>query len=77
MTACADIDQWPNPIPGMSLNLPLMGMILHVRIPTKQDRPGTTVLNGGDKVINYITLYYKVKNISFPQLLKLRNKSKM
>ena len=39
--ACHDIDQWPSPLPGQLLKLPLMGMVLHVRIPTKQDKPET------------------------------------
>ncbi|XP_078485837.1 protein DENND6A [Ciona intestinalis] len=47
--ACHDIDKWPSPIPGQILNLPLMGMVLHVRIPTKQDKPGTNVLDNTDK----------------------------
>uniref|UniRef100_H2YY45 UDENN domain-containing protein n=1 Tax=Ciona savignyi TaxID=51511 RepID=H2YY45_CIOSA len=47
--ACHDIDQWPSPIPGQILNLPLMGLLLHVRIPTKQDKPGTNVLEITDK----------------------------
>lgn len=28
--ACHDIDQWPNPIPGETVNLPLLGTILQV-----------------------------------------------
>lgn len=43
--ACHDIDRWPSPVPGKTLNLPLMGMVLHVRIPTKQDKPGTAIFS--------------------------------
>lgn len=30
--ACHDIDQWPNPIPGETVNLPLLGTVLQVII---------------------------------------------
>uniref|UniRef100_H2YY44 UDENN domain-containing protein n=1 Tax=Ciona savignyi TaxID=51511 RepID=H2YY44_CIOSA len=53
--ACHDIDQWPSPIPGQILNLPLMGLLLHVRIPTKQDKPGTNVLEITDKVSLFLS----------------------
>uniref|UniRef100_A0A7N8WN48 UDENN domain-containing protein n=1 Tax=Mastacembelus armatus TaxID=205130 RepID=A0A7N8WN48_9TELE len=28
---CNEIDQWPSPIPGLTLNLPVMGVVLQVR----------------------------------------------
>lgn len=28
--ACHDIDQWPNPTPGETVNLPLLGTVLQV-----------------------------------------------
>ncbi|XP_029351281.1 protein DENND6B [Echeneis naucrates] len=37
---CNEIDQWPSPVPGLTLNLPLMGVVLQVRIPSKTDKPG-------------------------------------
>ncbi|XP_047431311.1 protein DENND6B-like, partial [Mugil cephalus] len=37
---CNEIDQWPSPVPGLTLNLPVMGAILQVRIPSKSDKPG-------------------------------------
>uniref|UniRef100_A0A3Q0RC01 DENN/MADD domain containing 6B n=1 Tax=Amphilophus citrinellus TaxID=61819 RepID=A0A3Q0RC01_AMPCI len=37
---CNEIDQWPLPVPGQTLNLPVMGIILQVRIPSKSDKPG-------------------------------------
>ncbi|XP_025755654.1 protein DENND6B isoform X1 [Oreochromis niloticus] len=37
---CNEIDQWPSPVPGQTLNLPVMGVILQVRIPSKFDKPG-------------------------------------
>uniref|UniRef100_A0A3Q3W730 UDENN domain-containing protein n=1 Tax=Mola mola TaxID=94237 RepID=A0A3Q3W730_MOLML len=37
---CNDIDQWPSPVPGLTLNLPMMGVVLQVRIPSKTDKPG-------------------------------------
>ncbi|XP_050414225.1 protein DENND6B isoform X2 [Patella vulgata] len=33
--ACHDIDQWPTPIPGDTLNLPMMGSVLQVKIPCR------------------------------------------
>nr|XP_033782665.1 protein DENND6A [Geotrypetes seraphini] len=40
--ACSDIDRWPAPCPGAMLNLPIMGVVIKVRIPTRHDKPGTT-----------------------------------
>ncbi|XP_042259460.1 protein DENND6B [Thunnus maccoyii] len=37
---CNEIDQWPSPVPGLTLNLPVMGVVLQVRIPSKADKPG-------------------------------------
>ncbi|XP_076025266.1 protein DENND6B [Genypterus blacodes] len=37
---CNEIDQWPSPVPGSTLNLPIMGVVLQVRIPSKADKPG-------------------------------------
>ncbi|XP_071495460.1 protein DENND6B-like [Diadema antillarum] len=37
--ACHDIDQWPAPCPGKTLHLPIMGCVLQVRIPSRQDKP--------------------------------------
>nr|XP_023487085.1 protein DENND6B isoform X7 [Equus caballus] len=36
---CNEIDQWPAPMPGQTLNLPVMGVILQVRIPSRVDKP--------------------------------------
>uniref|UniRef100_A0A8C4R0P0 DENN/MADD domain containing 6B n=1 Tax=Eptatretus burgeri TaxID=7764 RepID=A0A8C4R0P0_EPTBU len=36
--ACKDIDRWPNPIPGKTLNLPIMGLVIQVRIPSRSDK---------------------------------------
>lgn len=35
--ACHDIDQWSNPVPGDTLQLPIMGTVLQVKIPAKGD----------------------------------------
>ncbi|XP_074481080.1 protein DENND6B isoform X2 [Sebastes fasciatus] len=40
---CNEIDQWPSPVPGLTLNLPVMGVVLQVRIPSKTDKPGSPV----------------------------------
>uniref|UniRef100_A0A1A8L7N8 DENN/MADD domain containing 6B n=1 Tax=Nothobranchius pienaari TaxID=704102 RepID=A0A1A8L7N8_9TELE len=38
-TVCNEMDQWPAPTPGQMLNLPVLGVILQVRIPSKTDKP--------------------------------------
>ncbi|XP_061474284.1 protein DENND6A isoform X2 [Rhineura floridana] len=40
--ACSDIDRWPPPVPGKTLHLPIMGIVIKVRIPTCRDKPGKT-----------------------------------
>ncbi|KAK2507441.1 hypothetical protein MC885_009411 [Smutsia gigantea] len=40
--ACNDVDRWPAPVPGKTLQLPIMGVVMKVRIPTCHDKPGTT-----------------------------------
>ncbi|KAG8549708.1 hypothetical protein GDO81_020059 [Engystomops pustulosus] len=42
--ACSEIDRWPPPAPGKTLHLPIMGLVIKVRIPTRHDKPGTTQL---------------------------------
>ncbi|XP_033261255.1 protein DENND6B isoform X8 [Orcinus orca] len=36
---CNEIDQWPAPVPGQTLNLPVMGVVLQVHIPSSADKP--------------------------------------
>ncbi|XP_072829899.1 protein DENND6B isoform X3 [Vicugna pacos] len=36
---CSEIDQWPAPMPGQTLNLPVMGVVLQVHIPSRADKP--------------------------------------
>ncbi|XP_058937415.1 protein DENND6B isoform X1 [Kogia breviceps] len=36
---CSEIDQWPAPVPGQTLNLPVMGVVLQVHIPSRADMP--------------------------------------
>uniref|UniRef100_A0A8C5RVU3 DENN domain containing 6B n=1 Tax=Laticauda laticaudata TaxID=8630 RepID=A0A8C5RVU3_LATLA len=36
---CRQIDQWPPPVPGQTLNLPVMGVVIQVRIPSQVDKP--------------------------------------
>ncbi|KAK7499904.1 hypothetical protein BaRGS_00008752 [Batillaria attramentaria] len=36
--ACHDIDQWPSPVPGDTLNLPIMGTVIQVRVPCRSDK---------------------------------------
>ncbi|XP_053113227.1 protein DENND6B isoform X2 [Hemicordylus capensis] len=39
---CSEIDQWPPPVPGQTLNLPVMGIVIQVRIPSRVDKPGSS-----------------------------------
>jgi len=39
--ACYNINQWSPPRPGHTLHLPLLGQLIHVRLPTKSDKPGS------------------------------------
>ncbi|XP_073940864.1 protein DENND6B isoform X2 [Castor canadensis] len=41
---CNEIDQWPAPVPGQTLNLPVMGVVIQVRIPSRVDRPESSPL---------------------------------
>uniref|UniRef100_A0A8C2EYC7 DENN/MADD domain containing 6B n=1 Tax=Cyprinus carpio TaxID=7962 RepID=A0A8C2EYC7_CYPCA len=43
-TVCNEIDQWPAPVPGQTLNLPVMGVVMQVQIPPKNLLPAPTVL---------------------------------
>ncbi|TRY82369.1 hypothetical protein DNTS_015109 [Danionella cerebrum] len=36
-TVCHEIDQWPAPVPGQTLNLPVMGVVMQVRIPSNAE----------------------------------------
>ncbi|KAI8782166.1 protein DENND6A-like isoform X1 [Biomphalaria glabrata] len=36
--ACHDIDQWPLPVPGDTLNLPIMGSVIQVRLSCRSDK---------------------------------------
>lgn len=29
-TVCNEMDQWPRPVPGLTLNLPVMGVVFQV-----------------------------------------------
>lgn len=42
--ACHHLDQWPPPTPGITLSLPLLGTLVQVRIPSRQDKPGAASL---------------------------------
>ncbi|XP_028935254.1 protein DENND6B isoform X2 [Ornithorhynchus anatinus] len=41
---CNEIDQWPSPDPGRTLNLPVMGVVMQVRIPSRVDKPEASPL---------------------------------
>ncbi|XP_007908800.1 protein DENND6B [Callorhinchus milii] len=41
---CNEIDQWPSPAPGKVLSLPIMGVLIQVRIPSKNDKIGASPL---------------------------------
>ncbi|XP_065067131.1 protein DENND6A-like isoform X2 [Rhopilema esculentum] len=39
-TVCYQMDKWSLPCPGQTLQLPLLGSVLQLRIPSKKDKPG-------------------------------------
>ncbi|XP_032973978.1 protein DENND6B isoform X2 [Rhinolophus ferrumequinum] len=41
---CNEIDQWPAPKPGQTLNLPVVGVVLQVRVPSRVDKPDCSSL---------------------------------
>nr|XP_019567916.1 PREDICTED: protein DENND6B isoform X6 [Rhinolophus sinicus] len=41
---CNEIDQWPAPQPGQTLNLPVVGVVLQVRVPSRVDKPDCSSL---------------------------------
>ncbi|XP_038667555.1 protein DENND6B isoform X2 [Scyliorhinus canicula] len=41
---CNEVDQWPAPVPGKLLSLPVMGVVIQVRIPSRKDKLGTSPL---------------------------------
>ncbi|XP_036167276.1 protein DENND6B isoform X2 [Myotis myotis] len=41
---CSEIDQWPAPVPGQTLNLPVMGVVLQVHVPSRMDKPESSPL---------------------------------
>ncbi|XP_053775819.1 protein DENND6B isoform X2 [Desmodus rotundus] len=41
---CDEIDQWPAPVPGQTLNLPVVGVVLQVHIPSRADKPESSSL---------------------------------
>uniref|UniRef100_A0A668ALZ0 DENN/MADD domain containing 6B n=1 Tax=Myripristis murdjan TaxID=586833 RepID=A0A668ALZ0_9TELE len=49
---CNEIDQWPSPVPGLTLNLPVMGVVLQVRIPSKTDKPGGSPVKQAPKEVS-------------------------
>lgn len=56
-TACHNIDSWSFPLPGQMLELPLLGALVHVRIPSKCDKPGQSsdpqIMESKDKDYRY------------------------
>nr|XP_029522067.1 protein DENND6B-like [Oncorhynchus nerka] len=44
-----EIDQWQSPVPGLTLNLPVMGVVMQVRIPSKNDKPGGSPVKRAQK----------------------------
>ncbi|XP_061768054.1 protein DENND6B isoform X2 [Nerophis ophidion] len=42
-TVCNEIDQWPVLAAGLTFNLPLVGVVLQVTIPSQNDKPGSPV----------------------------------
>ena len=48
---CNEIDQWQSPVPGLTLNLPVMDVVMQVRIPSKNDKPGGSPVKQAQKEV--------------------------
>ncbi|GFX69740.1 protein DENND6B [Trichonephila clavipes] len=48
-SACHDIDQWPSPVPGVPLSLPLMGNVLQICIPSRLDKSTSSPEEPGEE----------------------------
>ncbi|XP_066995986.2 protein DENND6A [Anabrus simplex] len=48
--ACHDIDQWASPVPGETVNLPLLGNVLQAHIPSQSNKVGLSVITGTPSV---------------------------
>ncbi|KAM6161884.1 protein DENND6B isoform 2-T2 [Erethizon dorsatum] len=46
---CNEIDQWPGPVPGQTLHLPVMGVVIQVCIPSRVDKPECSPLKQYDQ----------------------------
>ncbi|CAG0921681.1 unnamed protein product [Notodromas monacha] len=44
---CREVDKWPTPLPGDILTLHFLGVDLQVRIPSRNDKMGSTVATSG------------------------------
>ncbi|XP_041458925.1 protein DENND6A-like [Lytechinus variegatus] len=67
--ACHDIDQWPSPCPGKTLHLPIMGCVLQVRIPSRQDKPSAAAVAKGQVELMGSPLTV-VPSISEPEMFR-------
>ncbi|XP_067861380.1 protein DENND6B isoform X4 [Heptranchias perlo] len=48
---CNEVDQWPAPVPGKTLSLPVMGVVIQVRIPSKNDKLGMSPLKQSNQEV--------------------------
>ncbi|XP_016067138.1 PREDICTED: protein DENND6B [Miniopterus natalensis] len=46
---CNEIDQWPAPVPGQTLNLPVVGVVLQVHVPSRAEKPESSPLKQCDQ----------------------------
>ncbi|XP_041347796.1 protein DENND6A-like [Gigantopelta aegis] len=67
--ACHDIDQWPPPIPGDTLNLPIMGTVLQHDIPAHTILPSlheVDIYSAFESIISHIQLLWELVLIAEP-----------
>ncbi|XP_046405292.1 protein DENND6B [Ischnura elegans] len=53
--ACHDIDQWPAPVPGELVNLPLLGTVIQAYIPSQNNKVGLSSPTSPLKVNSSLT----------------------
>ncbi|MEQ2281443.1 Protein dennd6b [Ameca splendens] len=62
---CNEIDQWPPPTPGQTLNLPIVGVVLQIRIPSKTDKPGGSPVRQITKEVRHRFSHLVLMSLSF------------
>uniref|UniRef100_A0A4W3JHI0 DENN/MADD domain containing 6B n=1 Tax=Callorhinchus milii TaxID=7868 RepID=A0A4W3JHI0_CALMI len=68
---CNEIDQWPSPAPGKVLSLPIMGVLIQVRIPSKNDKIGASPLKQSNQepILIHIQMLWELMLLGEPVIV--------